>query len=82
MITGKITDNEIRGAFGDTHSSYNIKEKRDLLIKGVFDRLGGYASGHTLSGIMVNMKLISNKSGRILKRGRLFLHSSLKEKIK
>lgn len=73
-----ITDEEIKEAFGDTHTSYDPEERRELLEKGVLDMLGGYRSGHTLTEVMIKMKLIS-KSGGVLKRGRMFLHETFRQ---
>lgn len=70
--SGVISDDEILKEFGDTHTSYTLLEKRELLEKGVIDALVGYSSGHTLTEIMKNMKLI-NKNNAPLERGRYFI---------
>lgn len=69
---GKIADKEIIEQFGDTHSSYTLMEKRELLKNGVLDALCWYASGYTLTEIMKSMKLLNSK-GEVLSRGRYFL---------
>lgn len=78
--SGTITDEAIKTAFGDTHASYTLPEKRKRLEQAVLEKLVGYASSHTLTGIMINLKLIG-KNNSVLKLGRLFLYKTFKDNI-
>lgn len=67
-----ISDDEIEKAFAG--ANFGDRDHRKLLEQGVLKKLGGYRSGATLTGIMIDLGLISKIN--VLKKGRMFLMDS------
>jgi hypothetical protein len=68
-----VTDEEIEKAF--TNTNFGNRDHRKLIEQGILKLQGGYISGHTLTVIMRELGLISEKSN-VLKKGRRFIFSA------
>lgn len=62
-----VYDGDIALAFMGTN--FGNLDRRKLLESSVLKKAMGYHCGHTITSIMVEMKLI-NKNGVVLKRGK------------
>lgn len=66
-----ITDDQIEKAFLNTN--FGDMDRRVMLTQGILKTIAGYKTGgHTLTNIMKNLGLISDK-GTVLKKGKMLL---------
>lgn len=64
-----VPDAEVEDAFAGTNFGINTMEaRRKLLAHGVLSRAAGYHTGHTLTGVMCRLGLITAKNN-VTKKG-------------
>lgn len=66
----EITDEEIKEAFANSYSSHG--DHRGLIAQAVLTMIGGYYSPFTITQIMMEMRLLTNRM-YVTKRGRQFV---------
>lgn len=72
MKINKVSDLEIKGAFGDNFKSYSFLEKKKVLAECLLKSFCGYSDSHTAIQITKSMNLMTKK-GTITKRGKSYL---------
>lgn len=68
---------ELRQAFGNSYSSYNLADKRRYLEQKLLDKFAGVYIEYTITEIMVELKLLTKKN-RLTKRGKSFLYHAFR----
>ena len=77
-IETNISDEEIEDEF--IFTEFGERKPRDLLEQGLLKSVCGYHSGSTLTQIMRNLGLISEKH-KITKKGKWFLFAAFNDSL-
>jgi len=68
---------ELKQAFEYSYSTLNLADKRNYLEQKLLDRFAGFYTEHTITVIMIELKLLTKKN-RLTKRGKSFLYFAFK----
>lgn len=75
-----VTDDDISRVFQNTN--FGRSDYRVLLANSVMKKLIGFHCGHTITQIMIELKLISKGTEAVTVKGRRFLAQSFPEILK
>lgn len=80
MRESNVSDAAIVTAFA--HANFGGADKRELLSASLMKSMLGYYSGHTITVIMAELGLISQKTGKVTAKGRDYLRHAFHHILK